>query len=169
MFYANEDDRVYFYFNNPTGPNSDSVDLYNVIFWDKTDPCAFLNGAAFRPGNGPAGKTGSIGPLRGLTPGHKYFVAIEAWNKYGAPGFPTIARSFIAGGARPGPVNGLQLRSIDPTTQQLTWDAATNAAGYRLSRRNVNEPGSELAPLDGGVDDPCAVTAFNFPGTWNFE
>ena len=71
----------------------------------------------------------------------------------------------------PPSVTGLQVGMIDPTTVHLTWDATPGAGGYFLSRRNINEAGSQLEPLElgGEASMPCADIYFQFPGTWNYE
>lgn len=133
-----------------------------MIYWDLDAPCTFISGAAFTPSRQ------GTGPIRALTQGHRYLIAIETWNAAGG-GFPIVARSVIPGRGAPGVPTGLTLNTVDPTTQQLFWNAVDGAAGYSLWKRNVNIEGSQLEKLDGGVDLPCAVTAFNFPGTWNYE
>lgn len=78
-------------------------------------------------------------------------------------------RNVVPGRGTPGVPTGLILRTIDSTTQQLEWDPTPGAGGYLLWERNVNEAGSQLTMGDGGVQETCAVTGYNFPGTWNYE
>lgn len=148
----------------PTGPYTDSILLYNVIYWDLDSACSYVSGAAF-PSNAQDSNPVII---RGLVTGHQYLVAVETWNTAGE-GFPIITRNVVPGRRTPAVPTGLQLRSVDATTQQLFWDPVDGAGGYLIWRRNFNQADSQLTAFDSGVDLPCVVTAYNFPGTWNFE
>lgn len=145
-----------------TGPYSDSISQYNIYYWDRDEPCAFLLVGGFQPGGRAS--------LTGLTPGHRYLIAIEAWNSVGA-GFPFVARQAVPGRGAPGAVTGLRVYETDPTTSNLKWDAVPGAAGYYLWNRNVNNDSSSLEPLalGGEAAEPCWDVAFLFPGTWNYE
>ncbi|KAH6725081.1 SGNH hydrolase-type esterase domain-containing protein, partial [Leptodontidium sp. MPI-SDFR-AT-0119] len=141
-----------------TGLYSDTVSQYNVYFWDQDQPCAFLLSGGFLPGGSAS--------IIDLVPGHRYLVAIEAWNAAGA-GFPLVARRVVPGRGQPPTVSGLQVDTVDPTTAHLTWNTIPGAAGYRYWRRNFNQAGSQLVPL-GSLDENCINVYFQLPGTWNY-
>lgn len=93
----------------PTGPYTDSIIVYNVIYWDwnPTD-CQFIAGAAF---------TSSPAVIDGLTPGINYMIAPVTWNANGQ-GLPFMAQNAVPGAGVP-PVPGApSVNSNDPTTVQ---------------------------------------------------
>ncbi|WP_432843904.1 fibronectin type III domain-containing protein [Dactylosporangium sp. CA-092794] len=142
----------------PSGPYTATIERYGVITFDKDTPGAFLS---------DVGIHGLSAHIDGLTPGHHYVVAVEAWNAAGG-GFPGLGRLVTIGaGAPPTPAN-LRVVSTDPTTVQLTWDGSAQAAGYRIWIRNVNN-GSPSAADETVVDGPSYGIAYLFPGIWNYE
>lgn len=93
----------------PTGPYTDSIVEYNVIYWDwNPSDCQYLAGAAFK--SSPA-------VIDGLTPGTNYLIAVVTWNENGQ-GWPFIAQNAVPGAGTP-PVPGApSVNSNDPTTVQ---------------------------------------------------
>jgi hypothetical protein len=69
----------------PTGPYTDSLIEYNILYWDKDTGCAYVIGTAF---------TNSPAHIDGLLPGHHYLVALVTWNSAGE-GFPEIVNNVI--------------------------------------------------------------------------
>lgn len=144
----------------PTGEFAGSVDRYEVITWDRDTPGTFIQSVGIR---------GTSAHIDGLEPGRRYLVAVATWNAAGG-GLPDIARSVVVGAGTPSVPTGLKVTSTDPTTVQLTWNASSQAAGYRVWIRNASVDG-------GGTYEPDMFTAdgtshgvgFLFPGTWNYE
>ncbi len=143
-------------FDPPTGPYTDSITEYNVIFYDFDTPCSYLGGAAF---------TGSPAQLHGLVPGHRYLVAPTTYNAAGG-GFPEIVNSVIVGGGTPAVPSNLQIIANDPTTVHVTWDQPQDAGGYRLVIQNISDTSNNGS---GTVGTNCADDYFLFPGTWNYQ
>jgi hypothetical protein len=143
--------------SRPSGPYSDSVFLYNVLFFDLDSPCSFLGGAAFET---------TSARINGLIPGHRYFVAMEVWNSAGA-GFPAAFRTVVPGSGTPAPPQNLRIQAVNAVTVHMTWDTVSGAGGYIPWIRNAND-GGNFEPLY-SVDMPCTDVSFLFPGTWNYE
>lgn len=93
----------------PTGPYTDDIVEYNIIYWDfAPEDCQLLSGAAFK--SSPA-------TITGLLPGRNYLVAPLTWNAHGQ-GLPTIASNVVPGGGIP-PVPGIpSINPIDSTSAQ---------------------------------------------------
>jgi len=72
-------------------PYTDSITEYNIVFWGRDTPCAFLSGAA---------STGSPVHIDGLVPGHRYLVALTTWNAAGG-GCSESVRDVTIGGGTP--------------------------------------------------------------------
>jgi len=142
----------------PPGPYTGSITEYNIIFWDRDTPCAYLSGVSF---------TGSPAHIDGLVSGHRYLVAPTTWNAAGG-GFPETVRDVTIGGGTPQAPSGLHVIATDPTSVHLTWDETPEAAGYRIWVRNIND-GSQSQAGNGTVNAACADDFFLFPGTWNYE
>lgn len=143
----------------PTGPYTDSIIEYNILYMDQTELCGYLTGAAFI--NSPVS-------INGLKPGHIYFVAILTWNDAGM-GFPRIANSVIVGAGTPETPTGLVITAFDAHTIHMTWDASADAAGYRIWSRSINDAGSRFQPLSMTVDMPCHDQSWLFPHAWDSE
>lgn len=93
----------------PTGPYTDSIIEYNILYWDWNPyHCQYITGAAFE--NSPA-------VITGLEPGTNYLIAPLTWNENGA-GLPTIARNAVPGGGTPPIPTDLEIISKDPTSVQ---------------------------------------------------
>lgn len=139
----------------PTGNFAGSVFRYLIYYWDLDTPCSFLGGAAF------ASASGSI---NGLVSGHRYLVAVEAWNAAGAS-IPGFGRDVIPDRGTPvAPIN-LQIEAGSETDVLLTWDKPAGAAGYWLWRRNINENSALERLVDHPVGpDNCEEWPFQFPG-----
>jgi len=143
-------------FDPPTGPYTDTITEYNLIFFDYDQPCSYLGGAAFQS---------SPVHLDGLVPGHHYLIAFATYNAAGG-GFPEIVHDVVIGGGIPAIPSNLQVISNDPTTVHVTWDKPQNAAGYTIFIQNINDVNSH-GNGTGGAN--CADDYFLFPGTWNYE
>jgi hypothetical protein len=90
--------------DNPKGPYTDSIDRYNIIYWDwKPDHCSYLNGAAFES---------SPGVVTGLPSRINYFIALVTWNEHGE-GFPLFASNAVSGYGTPGTPSGVRVDTID--------------------------------------------------------
>ena len=139
------------------GPHSDSVILYNVITWDLDTDCTFIIGNAFKQ---------SPAVINGLNIGHRYLVAIEAWNANGE-GFPMVAHNVVPGAGTPSIPTGFNLVSQDPTSVYATWNRVANAGGYNVYMRDNYTNGTFVN--NGGQSDPCFTGYFLFPGTWNYQ
>ncbi|MET7817186.1 MULTISPECIES: NPP1 family protein [Micromonospora] len=141
-----------------TGPYSDTIDRYEVLVFDQDTPGAWLSGTAV---------TGLTAHVDGLIPGHRYTVAVASWNAVGG-GLPAVARPVTIGGGTPAAPTGLRVSSTDATTVQLTWTGASQAAGYRVWVRNIND-GSQSSASEGIVTGTTHGISFLFPGVWNYE
>lgn len=145
----------------PTGPYTDDITEYNILYWDH-DPrsCAFISGAAF---------TSSPGTVTGLTPGHRILVAPITWNARGGEGFPEIVHDVIPAGGTPGVPSGLQVTATDPTSIYGTFNEVPGAAGYTLWIRNTNDPESVSTPQNATLPTACFTDFYLFPGAWYYE
>jgi len=139
----------------PTGKYTSTIERYGVLTYDQDTPGAWLN---------DVGVKGTSAHIDGLTPGHRYAVAVEAWNAAGG-GLPGGAPAVIIGGGTPPAPSGLRVTSVDPTTVQLAWSGSAQAAGYRVSVRNINDSTVSYEISSG----PSHGIAFLFPGVWNYE
>jgi lysophospholipase L1-like esterase len=142
----------------PTGAHTDTIDRYQVITLDKDTPGAWIGGTAVK---------GLSAHVDGLLPGHHYIVAVATWNTAGG-GMPGLARPVTIGAGTPPAPTGLQVTSTDPTTVQLTWNGSSQAAGYRIWVRNINN-GSQSAADETVIDSSPYGIAYLYPGTWNYE
>jgi lysophospholipase L1-like esterase len=142
----------------PTGPYTNTIDLYQVITYDKDTLGAYIGGTAV---------TGLSAHVDGLVPGHHYIIAVVTWNAAGG-GMPGIARPVTIGTGTPPAPTGLQVTTIDPATVQLTWTGSSQAAGYRVWARNINN-GSQFTTDENIVGGTSTGIAFLFPGVWNYE
>ncbi|MFI5497111.1 fibronectin type III domain-containing protein [Actinoplanes sp. NPDC051859] len=145
-----------------TGPHTQTIDRYQAMVYDKDTPGAFLNSVGVR---------GLSTHIDGLIPGHHYIVAVATWNGVGG-GLPRVARPVLIGAGTPGTPANLAVVSTDPTTVQMSWTGASQAAGYHVWVRNVNGGSSDNpAPTSSEiiVDGTTHSIAFLYPGTWNYE
>jgi hypothetical protein len=142
----------------PTGNYTSTIDRYQVITFDKDTPGAFIGGTAVK---------GKSVHVDGLLPGHHYLIAVATWNAAGGS-IPASARPVTIGAGTPPAPTGLQVTSTDPTTVQLTWNGSSQAAGYRVWVRNIND-GSQSTASETVVDGPTYGVAYLYPGTWNYE
>lgn len=94
-------------------------------------------------------------------------MAPVTWNNAGE-GFPEIVHSITVGAGTPQPPTGLNIISTDPTTIHMTWEGSSDAGGYQIWSRNVNNA-SSISSRAGHVDVTCADVNWLFPGTWNYE
>ncbi|PTB46522.1 hypothetical protein M441DRAFT_126012 [Trichoderma asperellum CBS 433.97] len=143
----------------PTGDYTDSIVEYNVLYWDwnPTD-CQYIAGAAFK--SSPA-------VIEGLTPGVNYMIAPVTWNKNGQ-GLPFIAQNAVPGLGTP-PVPGApSINANDPTTAHITWTGSSQAGGYQLWSKNINQAGSNWSVIANVTESTCNDEYFLFPGVWNF-
>lgn len=142
-----------------TGPYSDSVTEYSVLFWDQDKPCSWIGGYGYK--SSPA-------VLDGLVNGHKYFLAITAWNANGE-GFPNLLPDRIIGAGAPGPVGQPTIKAIDGFTIHMTWDAVPGAAGYYVWTRNINNSTDVSAKQPWVQSGTCSDQGWLAPGVQNFE
>jgi lysophospholipase L1-like esterase len=142
----------------PTGNYTDTIDRYQIITYDKDTPGAYVGGTAVK---------GKSVHIDGLTPGHHYVIAVATWNAAGG-GMPGVARPVTIGAGTPPAPTGLQVTSTDPTTVQLTWNGSSQAAGYRIWIRNINN-GSQSTADENIVESSPYGVAYLFPGVWNYE
>ncbi|KAF4943841.1 hypothetical protein FGADI_13121 [Fusarium gaditjirri] len=144
----------------PTGPNTDSIVEYNILYWDwSPDDCEIITGAAF---------TSSPAVIKGLTPGRNYLIAPVTWNENGQ-GLPFFANNAVPGAGTPPVPSDLKILSTDPTTVHITWTGSDSAGGYHVWNRNVNEKGSKFAIVANITGSTCLDDFLLFPGTWNYE
>lgn len=143
-------------FDPPTGPFTDHIVEYNIIFWDRDTHCAFITGAAFK--SSPA-------HIDGLNPGHRYLVAPVTYNAAGG-GIPEIVHDVMVGAGTPGTPSGFQVFSNDPTSVHATWDQTPSAAGYTVYIQDINNSSRRG---NGTNTDTCFDDYFLFPGTWNYK
>jgi hypothetical protein len=93
----------------PTGPYTDTIVEYNILYWDwEPNDCQYITGAAFK--SSPA-------TITGLTPGVNYLIAPVTWNANGQ-GLPGIANNAVPGAGTPAVPSNLLVNSNDPTTVQ---------------------------------------------------
>jgi lysophospholipase L1-like esterase len=142
----------------PTGAYTNTIDRYQVITFDKDTPGAWIGGTAVK---------GLSAHVDGLLPGHHYIVAVATWNSAGG-GLPGVARAVTIGAGTPPAPTGLQVTSTDATTVKLTWNGSSQAAGYRIWTRNINN-GSQSAAEESVIDGSPYSIAYLYPGVWNFE
>ncbi|KAH7182078.1 hypothetical protein DER46DRAFT_670422 [Fusarium sp. MPI-SDFR-AT-0072] len=120
----------------PTGPNTDSIVEYNILYWDwNPDDYEIITDAAF---------TSSPAVIRGLTPGRNYLIAPVTWNENGQ-GLPFFANNAVPGAGTPPVPSDLKILSTDPTSVHITWTGSDSAGGYHVWNRNVNAKGSKFA------------------------
>ncbi|MFG1766184.1 fibronectin type III domain-containing protein [Micromonospora parva] len=106
----------------PTGPYADTINLYEVIVWDRDTPGSFIQSI---------GVNGRSVHYDGLEPGHRYGVWVASWNAAGR-GLPGGGQLVVIGGGAPAAPTNLTVTSIDPTTVQLYWTGSNQAGGYRV-------------------------------------
>lgn len=145
-------------FDPPSGPYTDTIIEYNIIYWDKSAPKPFPGAAAFKS---------SPVHIDGLEPGHRYSVAITTWNAAGG-GFPQFYRDVRIGHLAPSAPFDLQIRAIDTTTAHLSWTPVPEAAGYRIWQHRIDDE-SEPLPDDGVITNPFADVYQLSPGTQYHE
>jgi Fibronectin type III domain len=93
----------------PTGPHTDSIIEYNVLYWDSTpEHCAYISSAAF---------TCSPATVTGLERGVSYVIALTTWNKNGQ-GLPVSGNNVMPGAGRLGVPTDLIVTSSDATSAQ---------------------------------------------------
>lgn len=143
----------------PTGSYTDTISVYNILYWDKDGDCTYITGAGF---------TSSPAHTGGLLPGHHYLVAPVTWNAAGQ-GFPEIVNSVTVGAGMPQPPTDLSIIANDPTSIHMMWTGSQAAAGYRLWLRNVNIANSVFTAMNYTVDTTCNDKYYLFPGPWNYE
>lgn len=145
--------------DSPTN-NGGGIIEYNVIYWDQSQPCSWIAGAAFA-GNG--------GTINNLVAGHRYFIAVSAWSGNGE-GFPAVGHSVIVGNqGKPGQPSNVVATSIDEFTAHLTWDEVTGAAGYALWTRDLKNPSAVLIQQNITRNVPCADVGLLAQGVENYE
>ncbi|KAG9506573.1 hypothetical protein J7337_000106 [Fusarium musae] len=144
----------------PTGPNTDSIVEYNILYWDwNPDDCEFITGAAF---------TSSPAVIKGLTPGRNYLIAPVTWNENGQ-GLPFFANNAVPGAGTPPVPSDLKILSTDRTSVHITWTGSDSAGGYHVWNRNVNQKGSKFEIVSNVTGSTCLDDFLLFPGTWNYE
>ncbi|GGS09851.1 hypothetical protein GCM10010269_56170 [Streptomyces humidus] len=141
----------------PTGPYTDTIDRYQIIYWDKDTPGAWIGGTAVR---------GLSAHIDGLVPGHRYQVWVKTWNAAGG-GLPGGAGLVIIRAGTPAAPAHLQVTSVDGATVQLKWDASIGAAGYRVWVRNIND--GSVSKVNSTTTDTGKDIGWLFPGVWNYE
>lgn len=135
----------------PTGPYTDSIVEYNVIFWD-TDSCDYLGGMAVA--NSPATITAK--------PGHHIFVAVTTWNANGES-IPEILNDVMPGTSSiPGTPTGLSVISADEFDAHVTWNDIPYAAGYDVYLRDTRNGSNNTLFRDGGTKVSCYNRGFIF-------
>ncbi|KAF2764092.1 carbohydrate esterase family 3 protein [Teratosphaeria nubilosa] len=144
----------------PTGPYTDSIVEYNVLFWNQ-DPeaCEFLGGAAFKE---------SPAVLTNLKPGANYLVGLLTWNKNGQ-GFPTIAQNVRPGANKPDTPSNVTVHAKDTTSAHITWNGSAAAAGYKIWARNMDQHDSALEIIATLTDSTCSDQGMPFPGVTNYQ
>ncbi|KAF2765290.1 SGNH hydrolase, partial [Teratosphaeria nubilosa] len=103
----------------PTGPHTDSIVEYNILFLD-----CDVNGTSFTG----AGFTNSPATIVYLPAGHHYLVAISTWNANGA-GFPKLIDVVTVG-----ETSMPAVRSVLPNARDrsIIWTNSAIVKGYRL-------------------------------------
>ncbi|OAA82341.1 Fibronectin type III domain protein [Akanthomyces lecanii RCEF 1005] len=139
-------------------------DRFGVIVWDRDTPGAFINTHGARE---------SPFTLDGLHSGHRYDIWVETWGGPGVGGLPSGGNPVVIGGGSPLTPTGLKAVTVDPTTVHLTWNAAKNAAVYKIYTNpdeTVQKTGSKPSK-DGKLarGDTNWGETFLFPGAWHFE
>ncbi|MFI6270617.1 NPP1 family protein [Micromonospora zamorensis] len=142
----------------PTGPNTGTIDRYQIITLDKDVPGAWIGGTAVK---------GTSAHIDGLLPGHRYSIAVVTWNAAGG-GLPGPARPITVGAGTPPAPTGLRVTATDDTTVQLNWSGSNSAAGYRVWVRNITN-GSRSAADENIIEGLSHGVAYLFPGVWNYE
>lgn len=104
-------------FDPPTGPYTNSIIEYNILYWDKDIPGAYLSGAAF---------VDSPIHIDGLVPGHHYDVAPLTWNAAGE-GFPGVVRS-VTIGSQASQAADLDIKLSDAVTVHLSLATPSSPA-----------------------------------------
>ncbi|SCN74636.1 uncharacterized protein FFNC_11530 [Fusarium fujikuroi] len=144
----------------PTGPNTDSIVEYNILYWDwNPDDCEIITGAAF---------TSSPAAIKGLTPGRNYLIAPVTWNENGQ-GLPFFANNAVPGAGTPPVPSDLKILSTDSTSVHITWTGSDSAGGYHVWNRNVNQKDSKFEIVSNVTGSTCLDDFLLFPGTWNYE
>ncbi|EEQ31735.1 fibronectin type III domain-containing protein [Microsporum canis CBS 113480] len=142
----------------PSGPYTDSIVEYNVIYWDwNADHCQFISGAAFK--SSPA-------TITSLSPGVNYLIAVVTWNKNGQ-GFPFIGHNAVPGAKKPGIPSGLLIEPQDQSSVRLTWSPSDSAGGYHIWSRNIHGT-DKLKIIANVTESTCNEEYFLFPGVWNY-
>lgn len=142
----------------PTGPYSDSVYAYQVLWIDTSAADLSFNAA-----------TTSSRDFRisGLVPGHKYGIGITAVNAYG---YGTLrgAPAAIPGVGTPSATVLRSVVSVDNNTADLSWDSVSAAAGYWINYRmsGSNDPFSRL-PFPS--EDNSERVSYLMPSAFDFE
>ncbi|KAJ9133411.1 Fibronectin type III domain protein [Pleurostoma richardsiae] len=141
-----------------------SVNRYEVIVWDKDTDGAFIQGY---------GVAGTSYTVTGLNADHDYGVWVATWVNLAdgndAGGLPASARDVIVGeGAPSSAPSSLGVVNLDPTTVQLTWEAASGpVAGYAIYYRSLLD-----STLQGELGTTASISqgiAYLYPGTWHYE
>ena len=137
-----------------------NIDRYELIYWDRDTPGAFIQGYGTR------GRTTSV---EGLNQGHRYLIWVATWTNIGG-GLPAGANGIVVGGGTPPMPTNLQVFTTNGYTVKITWDGSPWAAGYRVYTRNINNATDYLKTDEWSkVTSTCHGITYLFPGAWNYE
>ncbi|KAK5242537.1 hypothetical protein LTR20_009968 [Exophiala xenobiotica] len=143
----------------PTGPYTDTIVEYNIVYWDwEPNDCQYITGAAFK--SSPA-------TITGLTPGVNYLIAPVTWNANGQ-GLPAIANNAVPGAGTPAVPSNLLVNSNDPTTVHMSWTGSSSAGGYHVWSKHVTDPDTSLTLIANVTGSTCNMEYWLWPGTWNY-
>ncbi|KAL2021855.1 hypothetical protein VTK56DRAFT_6450 [Thermocarpiscus australiensis] len=166
----------------PQGQFPGDIDRYGVITFDNDEPGSFPC---------VVGVKGERAEMTGLTPGHRYSIAVETWTTIGG-GVPAGARAVRVGSGRPFVPPWLRAVAVDDTTLELSWVGDRHAAGHRIWIRDACPPVSCRSPDhgtarmrdsgqarllcdvsgDSGPSDPSVLKRLLsnlLPSVWDFE
>ncbi|GAB1318101.1 Factor for adipocyte differentiation [Madurella fahalii] len=149
------------------GEFAGEVDRYGVLVLDTDTPGSFPRAEGVR---------GERAELSGLTPGHRYNVAVETWTGVGG-GLPAGARSVAVGRGTPPAPPWVRAVVVNDTAVELRWVGDPSAAGYGVWIRNVCAVGCEARRLCDVSPDPepsdprlrkCLLSNL-LPSVWDFR
>ncbi|KAK4101223.1 carbohydrate esterase family 3 protein [Parathielavia hyrcaniae] len=115
----------------PPPPYAGEIDRYGIAHFDSDQPGAVLCTVGVR---------GQSAEITGLTPGHRYYIAMETWTTAGG-GIPAAARAVVVGrGTPPAAPTSVRAQAVTRLAVELTWAGMPAAAGYDIwvrDRRGV--------------------------------
>ncbi|KAH6845608.1 carbohydrate esterase family 3 protein [Chaetomium sp. MPI-CAGE-AT-0009] len=106
----------------PPSSYTGEIDRYGLIYFDCDQPGVFP---------GIVGVRGNKAELKGLTPGHRYAIAMESWSTVGQ-GLPGGAPSVVVGGSIPAIPTSVRVKALDCHNVELGWPPVIGATGYGI-------------------------------------